>query len=274
MRNTYYKFYKPRGGLQLRRMGIGLQLYTVREDTAKDFRGTLRQISKMGYEGVEFAGYGDIPADEMKTLLDELNLKAIGSHISLDNLENNLQAEINYLKTIGGRYAICPFLLEPARENEAAWKQTIEKLNSIGDEVTKQGLQFAYHNHAFEFEDRIDGEFVFDVIYNVISTAKVEMDIGWVQYAGQDPLAYIHKYEGRLPLLHLKDYRQGQGDKIDTVELGKGDLKLNDIIQAASDANVEWIIVEQDTCANPPLESVETSMKWLESHYLNQFIKA
>jgi sugar phosphate isomerase/epimerase len=254
----------------MKKMGIGIQMYTVREDTAKDFRGTLRQIASMGYEGVEFAGYGDIPADEMKALLSELNLKAIGSHISLNALKNNLQAEIDYLKTIGGNYVICPMLQDTARGSEAAWKQTISSLKAISEEVSKQGMIFAYHNHAFEFEDLIDNEFAFDVLYNEIDAdkLKVEMDIGWVQYAGQDPLAYIHKYTGRLPLLHLKDFRNSQGEKIDTVELGKGDLNLTAILEAASNADVEWIIVEQDHCANPPIESIETSIKWLQSHYL------
>src|SRR5690606_6776174 len=116
----------------------------------------------------------------------------------------------------------------------------------------------------------------FDVMYDRIPAEhlQVEMDIGWAQYSGIDPLAYINKYAGRLPLLHLKDFLKVSRDPettTDTVELGQGDLPLNDIIGAASEANVEWIIVEQDSCTNPPLESVETSIKWLQANYLNKF---
>ncbi len=251
-------------------MKIGLQLFTVRDNTASDFVGTLREIAAMGYEGVEFAGYGDIPADEMKALLTELNLTAIGSHISLKQLEENLEGEIAYLKTIGARYAILPYLFEEDRKDEAAWLRLIDKLNTFGEAFRSNGIVFAYHNHDFEFTSKLDGQYVFDAIYERVSPEhlQVEMDLGWVQYSGLNPLEYVAKYKGRLPLLHLKDFRNGNpGEPIDTVELGQGDLNLPEIIEAAGKADVEWIIVEQDRCANPPLESVRTSKQWLDENY-------
>lgn len=251
-------------------MKIGLQLYTVRDDLAKDFKGTLRQVAAMGYEGVEFAGYGDIPAEEMKALLDELKMEAFGSHIGLQQLENNLEGEIAYLKTIGATYAILPWVSpEMVAGGEAFWRELITKLEQFGKKFHEAGLEFCYHNHDFEFALKIDGEFVFDAMYTKVPAdlLKVEMDIGWVQYSGVDPLEYIAKYAGRLPLLHLKDFRKGNpGEQIDTVELGQGDLALNDIIAAASKADVQWIVVEQDRCANPPLESVQTSINWLREN--------
>ncbi len=252
----------------MKRPGIGIQLYTLRQETAQDFRGTLHRVAELGYEGVEFAGYGDIPAAEMKALLDTLGLKAIGGHVSIEAFERDMQSEIDYLRTIGASYAIVPYIGEQHRTSADAWKATIQRIKQIGEAVTKQGLMFAYHNHAFEFETRLQQDIVFDAIFKEVSTAKVEMDIGWVRYADHDPIAYIAQYAGRLPLLHLKDFRSGEGDLIDTVELGRGELKLPEILQAASDARTEWIIVEQDHCANPPLESVETSIKWLQQHYL------
>ncbi|OBR64379.1 sugar phosphate isomerase [Paenibacillus oryzae] len=253
----------------MERMGIGLQLFTLRDALAEDFEGTLRKVAAMGYEGVEFAGYGDFEAEKLRDLLQELNLKAIGSHVSLENLENNLDNEIAYLKTIGGKYVICPWLPADARDAEA-WLGHLENFKRYGKHVTEAGLQFAYHNHEFEFEVEIDGQMVFDAMYDRINSTdlKVEMDIGWVQYSGLDPLAYIGKYAGRLPLLHLKDFRNGhKGEPIDTVELGRGDLPLMAIIEAASKAGTEWLIVEQDRCANPPLESVAESMEWVKANY-------
>ncbi|MFD0960414.1 sugar phosphate isomerase/epimerase family protein [Paenibacillus chungangensis] len=254
----------------MNRMGIGLQMYTLRDNTAADFEGTLREVAAMGYEGVEFAGYGDIEAERMRDLLQELNLKAIGSHISLKSLEDNLEGEISYLKTIGAKYAICPWMPVEAREAEA-WKANIDKFMAIGKRLNEEGIVFAYHNHEFEFQVELDGEMVFDALYARIAPQylQVEMDIGWVQYAGIDPLQYIAKYAGRLPLLHLKDFLKGDSDSaIDTVELGRGDLQLLPIIDAASKASVEWLIVEQDRCANPPLESVAESIAWLKENYL------
>jgi len=254
------------------RMNIGLQLYTLRDVTAQDFEGTLRKVAAMGYEGVEFAGYGDIKAEDMRDLLQELNLKAIGSHIGLHLLEGNLDAEIAYLQTIGAKYAVCPWLPVDARDTEA-WRGHLVKFEEYGKRFRDAGISFAYHNHEFEFEVEIDGQIVFDALYERIDPQylQVEMDIGWVQYSGVDPLAYIAKYAGRLPLLHLKDFRAGEkGQQIDTVELGRGDLPLLPIIDAASKASVEWIIVEQDTCANPPLEAVAESMEWLKTNFLSK----
>ncbi|XEC92890.1 sugar phosphate isomerase/epimerase family protein [Paenibacillus tarimensis] len=251
-------------------MKIGLQLYTVRNNTQQDFAGTLREIAAMGYEGVEFAGYGGIAADEMKAILDGLNLQAIGSHISLERLNDDLEGEINYLKTIGAKYGIVPFVAEEDRKDAEAWQKIIDRLDTYGEQFRKQGLSFAYHNHAFEFEEKIGASFVFDSMYEQVSPDRlqVEMDLGWVQFAGQDPLGYIAKYKGRLPLLHLKDFRKGTVEQgIDTVELGRGDLDLPSIIAAAEQADVEWIIVEQDNCANPPIESVRTSRDWLKQNY-------
>lgn len=254
----------------MKKMGIGLQMYTVREDLAEDFRGTLRKISKMGYEGVEFAGYGDIPAQEMRALLDELNLQAVGSHVALAKLEEDLQGEIEYLKTIGAKYAVIPHLNEEQRSD---WNKLFEQFAVFGEEMKKHGLVFGYHNHAFEFEEKLKGNYVFDEMFTQVDSdlLKVEMDIGWVQYAGEEPVQYIHKYTGRLPLLHLKDFRKSEpGTPIDTVELGQGDLNLTEVIQAASDAEVEWLVVEQDRCENPPIQSVETSLNWLKENYITK----
>ncbi|GBF75642.1 hypothetical protein PA598K_04062 [Paenibacillus sp. 598K] len=252
------------------KMGIGVQMYTVRDAASADMEGTLRQIAEMGYEGVEFAGYAGVPADRMRDLLQELNLKAIGSHVSLDSLINDLQGEIAYLKTIGATYAIIPYVGEEVRESAETWQALFDRMQSIGETMKENGLTLCYHNHAFEFDLKIDGEYVFDAMYSKLDAAvlQCEMDLGWVQYAGEDPLAYIAKYAGRLPLLHLKDFREGPKDQpIDTVELGQGDLSLLPIIEAAGQAGVQWIIVEQDRCANPPLESVRTSREWLKANY-------
>ncbi|WP_274650910.1 sugar phosphate isomerase/epimerase family protein [Paenibacillus humicola] len=257
----------------MRRMGIGLQLYTLRNELAQDFKGTLRKVAELGYEGVEFAGYGGIPADEMKSLLQELGLKAIGSHVGPAALRGSLQQEIDYLKTIGAQYLICPHVAAEERADEESWKRLFSLFEEVGAEAREQGLVFGYHNHAFEFESRIGGEFVYDALYASTKpeSVQVEMDVCWVQFAGQDPLAYIPKYAGRLPLLHLKDFSKDEEGKMKTLELGQGVVNLPAVIQASSDAGVQWLIVEQDHCQNPPLESVASSLNWLKQHYLNQF---
>ncbi|UVI28551.1 sugar phosphate isomerase/epimerase family protein [Paenibacillus spongiae] len=256
----------------MRKMGIGLQLFTLRNETAADFAGTLRKVAELGYEGVEFAGYGGLSTAEMKELLKETGLKAVGSHVGMDRLREDLQGEIDYLKAIGGRYIICPWLPESERGQVEDWKKHIEFWIETGAEVRKQGLQFAYHNHDFEFHLQMDGEYVFDAIYSASAPEdiQVEMDVCWVQFAGQDPLAYIRKYAGRLPLLHLKDFTKDEQGNMVTLELGQGDVPLKEVIAAASEANVEWFLVEQDNCQNPPLESIANSLNWVKENYLSQ----
>ncbi|MFD2611262.1 sugar phosphate isomerase/epimerase family protein [Paenibacillus gansuensis] len=254
----------------MRKLGLGLQMYTLRDETERDFEGTLRKVAALGYEGVEFAGYGGKSAEEVRDLLQELNLKAIGAHVSLQAIRDNLQGEIAYLKTIGAKYFICPWLPIEDYQTPEAWKSLFTLFEDAGKACHNEGLVFGYHNHAFEFEQEVDGQFVFDALYSSTSAeqVQVEMDTGWVQFAGQDTLAYIAKYAGRLPLVHLKDYRKGEQGEMITVELGNGELPLVDIISAADKAGSEWIIVEQDNCQNPPLESVETSMNWIKNNYL------
>lgn len=256
----------------MRRMGIGLQLYTLRNEMAADFEGTLRQVAELGYEGVEFAGYGGLSSEQMKKLLDSLGLQAIGSHVSLQRLRDDLQGEIDYVKAIGGQYLICPYIIEEDRKKGEDWKSLFAFFEEVGLEVRNQGLTFAYHNHAFEFDLKVDGAFVFDALYAQTNpeSVQVEMDVCWVQFAGQDPLRYVPKYAGRLPLLHLKDFNKDEQGGMITLELGQGVVRLPDVIAAASDAGVEWLIVEQDHCQNPPLTSVANSLNWVKQHYLQQ----
>ncbi|MGO4275982.1 sugar phosphate isomerase/epimerase family protein, partial [Paenibacillus sp. TAF58] len=117
------------------RLGIGLQLYTLRDDMEKDLEGTLRHVAKLGYEGVEFAGYYGKPAAELKQLLDELGLNAFGSHISLERFRNDLQGEIDYLKTIGAKYAICPYVGAEERDSVDQWKALIAECEALAVEI-------------------------------------------------------------------------------------------------------------------------------------------
>lgn len=261
--------------MKMRKIQIGLQLYTLRDVLDLDFEGTLREVAKMGYEGVEFYNYGGFSAEEMKALLQELGLKAVGTHIQLSDLKNNIENEINYLKVIGAKYAICPWLPEDVRDAES-WKGHIEALAIAGEACHQAGIQLLYHNHDFEFKALIDGQPVLEVLFEKLPAhiIKPELDLGWVQYSGIDPIAYIKKYAEKLPIVHIKDYLHKSRSvdlTIDTVELGQGDLPLQDIITTLTDTDVEWIVVEQDTCSNPPLQSVATSLQWLKEHYLYQF---
>lgn len=247
---------------------IGLQMYTLRDETAKDFIGTLKAVADMGYNGVEFAGYGGLEAFKLKELLQGFNLISIGSHVSYDRLLHALDEEIDYNLTIGSRYIICPHLTEEYRVDQSTWQEVFDNLEKIGLHCSERGIEFCYHNHEFELRQQLDGVPVLDKLFQTVSVKaiKVELDTCWVYDAGYDPIAYIQKYAGRIPLIHFKDIQKQANSRGLTVELGQGEVDLMGIAAAALKAGTEWIIVEQDLCQNPPLVSVQNSLNWIKKN--------
>ncbi|MCL6547595.1 MAG: sugar phosphate isomerase/epimerase [Alicyclobacillus sp.] len=254
------------------RLKIGLQMYTVRDEARKDFVGTLRRVAELGYEGVEFAGYGGLSAEELSRSLREFGLEAVGSHIDVFRLRDHLEEEVAFQSALGCRYAVCPGLPEEFRRDETAWRKTFDLLEACGRRFREAGITFGYHNHSFEFEQTVGGQFAFDALFAATSPEHVqaEMDVCWVQHAGQDPVAYVRRYAGRLPLIHLKDLRLSEDGRPLTVVLGQGMVDLPAVISAAEEAGAEWLIVEQDECQAPPLESIADDIAWLREHYLGR----
>lgn len=238
-------------------MDLSIQLYTLEEETEKDFIGTLEKVAEIGYKGVEFAGYGGIPASDMKKHFDRLGLKATGSHINLSRLTENLDEEISYNLEIGNKYLICPHKKYQNRED---YIQTAKLLNDIGEKCFRKGLVFCYHNHAHEFQI-FDGEYGMDIIYGGTKPEylKAQIDTCWVHFAGIDPAAYIRKYAGRCPLIHLKDRTDNK--KIEFTEVGAGIIDIVSIIKAGKESGTEWFAVERDEGRLPAMESVRISFE-------------
>lgn len=238
---------------------IALQLYTLREETQKDFIGTLEKVAEIGYEGVEFAGYGGLKASELRKTLDKLGLKAAGSHVGIELLKNNLEEVIDYNLEIGNKYIVCPWNEYKSRED---YIETAKLFNKIGEKCREKGLEFCYHNHNHEFEI-YDGEYGLDILYKNTDKdlVKAEIDAYWVTYAGVDPVEYLKKFSNRLPLIHLKDM-----DKEDRsfTEIGNGIINFKEVIKIAKENGVKWLIVEQDVCKRPPIESVKISFENLK----------
>ncbi len=242
---------------------IALQMYTVRDVAAEDFLGALRQVAEIGYAGVELAGTFGLSADELKAALDDLGLRVAGSHIGLQLLENDLPGIIEYNRAIGNPYIIVPAVPPERRRTLDDWRALAELFNQIGREVKQAGMQFCYHNHAFEFEI-FDGKFAFDWLYEWTDPdlVKAEIDTYWVQYAGQDPAAYIRKYAARTELVHLKDMEAGEERFF--AEVGEGTMDWPTIFEAAEAAATQWYVVEQDRCRRPSMESARISFQNLK----------
>ncbi|WP_340008786.1 sugar phosphate isomerase/epimerase [Paenibacillus sp. FSL K6-0276] len=248
---------------------IGLQLYTLREELEQDFEGTLRKVAALGYKGVEFFHFFGRTASEVKQLLNELELVALGAHRPYDALLNDTEAEISYNLEIGNPNLIVPYLSEEQRNYE----EIAVNLKIIGEKCKAGGAVLLYHNHDFELTDKYgdSDRTAFDGLFEEVPAdlLQVEMDTCWVHHAGYDPVEYIHKYAGRLPIIHLKDLKKHEDGTPETVVLGEGEVNLTAILDAAVQANVEWAVVEQDFCSRSPLESVEDSLNWVKA-YANQ----
>ncbi len=238
-------------------MNIAIQLYTLRKLTDEDFVGTLSKIAEMGYNGVEFAGYKNICAEDMRKYLSEFNLKAAGTHVSYKSLIEDFDSVIDYCVKLGVESAVVP---HAKFETYNEWIEFANNLNIYGSKFRENGILFGYHNHAHEFE-KINGEYILDIIFGNTDPMNVvaELDTHWIKKGGEDPVEYVAKYKGRVPLIHAKDITSN-GDE-DT-EVGSGIIDFKSVANASGD--VKWIIVEQESFKMDALESVAISLNNLK----------
>jgi len=244
-----------------RKKPVALQLYTVRELASKDFTGTLEKVAKIGYDGVEFAGYGGLSSKEMKQRLNDLGLKCAGTHEGFERLEKNLGEIIDYNREIGNIFLVCPSMPGEWREKGAdGFRAFGERMNVIGEKVKKAGMRLCYHNHSFEFQKE-NGKYLIDYLFEAADPQLVgaEVDVYWVQHGGENPAAFIRRHSKRCPLIHMKDMASDANRSFAPV--GTGVLDNKDIIQAARDARAVWYTVEQDSSKMPILGEIETSLK-------------
>ncbi len=235
---------------------LGLQLYSLRDETPKDFCGTVEKVARMGYTGVEFAGYGGLKPAEMAKLLKDNNLTACGTHFgALPKTDAELDAEIEMALAVGYKYLVCPW---QSMEKHDDALRFADVLNATADKLRPHGLQVGYHNHAHEFV--VDGgEILMDtILQNTAPDVFAEFDVFWVAYAGYDPVRFINKYPGRQPLMHLKELGP---DRKANVECGAGILDFESIIKAGLAAGTQHFIVEQEEYTLDPLSSCAVSAR-------------
>ncbi|MGB8000586.1 MAG: sugar phosphate isomerase/epimerase [Anaerobacillus sp.] len=245
---------------------VAVQMYTLREESEKDFVGTLKKVAEIGYQGVEFAGYYGMSAKNLKKVIDDLGLKAASSHIPLDALKEDLSSIIAYQHEIGSSKIVCPFLA-PEQRNEDGYAELIRTLNDVGQECAKEGITLCYHNHDFELERLSNGKTALETILDETNPewVKAEFDIYWLTRAGEGPVNWMKRYENRTPLVHLKDMTT-DGEQF-FAELGTGGVDLNAVLNQGDQSNVDWWIVEQDKCKRSPFESIEMSLNYFLSQH-------
>jgi sugar phosphate isomerase/epimerase len=233
---------------------IGLQLYSIREDCARDLSHTLEAVAQMGYAGVEFAGYYGYGAQELRSLLDSVGLKCCGTHIGLDTLlGDELPRAVEFNQVLGNEYLIVPGLAEARRSSRAAWRDTAQVFNEIAARLQPHGMRTGYHNHWVEFEP-LDGELPWDTFFgNTRHDVIMQLDIGNALHGGGDPIPYIARYPGRAITVHLKEHSATDP----TALIGEGDVPWQRVFDLCErEGGTEWYIVEQESYKYPPLEVV------------------
>ncbi|TAK21503.1 MAG: sugar phosphate isomerase/epimerase [Chloroflexota bacterium] len=244
----------------MRKLGVGLQLYSIRDDLRSDLPGTLRRVRDMGYPAVQLFGWAGLDAAELKPALDGLGLSVAGNHVSIGRLESALDEEIDLALTLGTPDVICPALPSDRRGSIDDFRHFASLFNSIGKRCAERGARFHYHNHAFEFQ-KFDGVYAMDRLLEWTDPSLVffEPDVYWIHIGGADPIAYIQKCAGRVPYIHIKDYAPSRDPAY--AEIGEGTLDMAAIFAASEAAGAEWYVVEQDASTRPMMESVEISVR-------------
>ncbi|WP_040951965.1 sugar phosphate isomerase/epimerase family protein [Gorillibacterium massiliense] len=247
---------------------VGLQLYTLRDQTEKDFIGTIRKVADMGYKAVEFAGYYGVPAKELKSLLDELGLEAPSAHIGLnweepDKLESDLAAQIEYAKEVGLSYIVTPWAPLPEVPTMEDVRKLAATLEKAGKMVTAAGLGYGYHNHDFEFKF-VEGKTIMDHLLEIVPAELLvaEFDLGWVHMGGQVPVDYVTRYAGRVPPAHFKDFGVGTRD----TEVGRGVVDLKSVLGVAEQSGIKYFIVEQEEFTSSSLESAKLCLDFFREN--------
>ena len=236
----------------------GLQLYSIKEISEKDFQGAIKLTAECGYDGIEFAGFFNTPAKELKNIMDSYGLEACGSHTGLELLEKDFNKTVEYNFEIGNQYIVIPGISPEMCNSRDAWLKTAERFTDLSENLNTHGIKLGYHNHAFEFE-KFDGEYGFDIFAkNTSPDILLEIDTFWVVYAGADVHEYVRKYKNRLELIHIKDM---DNKKVST-EVGSGNIDFKEIVEKSD--KTKWFIVEQENFAIPMEKSIKISCDYLK----------
>lgn len=253
---------KPASAAQLK--AIGLQLYTVREIFAKDPVGTLEQVARIGYREVEFGGGGYDAMDHalLRTTMDRLGLKAPSIHVGYDALLQQFDRSVAMAKTLGADTVVLPYMTDEHR-TEAGWQAALPNFNRFAADLKKAGLGFAYHNHDFEFTNKPGGVSLFDRLLKETDPAlvKVELDLYWAGYAGENVPAQIERLAGRLYAYHVKDMRADRK----MAAVGEGTTDFAALFKLKGSAGVRHFYVENDQAPAPYLPDITTSFRTLNA---------
>lgn len=250
---------------QMSKKTIAIQVYAMREDAKKDFAGTMKRLAGMGYDGVELAGLYERTPEEIRNILDDAGLKAVGAHVPYEEFKKDLAGTVAAYRTIGCEYVAIPWLPVEEISDEKRKEELLSYIPVIAAACREQGMRLLYHNHAHEFQTDENGVYYLDHLFGETKPEDlgVELDTGWAQVAGVNPAEYLMKYQGRCPLVHIKDFIRTE--EVEQVAVGDGELKIKEIAEAADTCKITCFIVEQDEYPHgAPMENAKKSVDYLK----------
>ncbi|MCX7030381.1 MAG: sugar phosphate isomerase/epimerase [Spirochaetes bacterium] len=238
---------------------ISLQLYTLREASAKDFPAVIKAVGDIGYTGVEPAGFHGLKPRELRKLVEDQGMTISSSH-SPKASPDTLSEVIDTTGELGVDLVSCGFGQEDFKDM-AAIRATAEKVNLMYERLRAAGRILFLHNHWWEFE-KIDGRLKYDVFAELAPSVSFELDTYWAaSFGAVDTAAVLKRYARRTPLLHIKDGPLVRDKPM--VSVGKGKMIFRPILSAADPAVLRWLVVELDDCATDILQAVKESYDWL-----------
>lgn len=252
----------------MKRLPIALQLYSVREDCQKDFPGVLKAVKKMGYDGVELAGFNGMNIADLNAITKDLNLKIISAHVDRAELIKDPLRSAEIYEALGCEYVAYPwsgFEELPGGEN---YPEFLESTKKIARSLKVRGISLLYHNHDHELKlhegQTLLDNILFDLGPEVI---KLELDLCWCKVGGFEPAQFLRDHKGKVPLVHFKDYTGSREENnFAFAPLGMGCQDVGELLVASANCGAEWIVVEQDEPSTglSALECAEKSVKTLE----------
>jgi sugar phosphate isomerase/epimerase len=247
-------------GSAKKKLPIALQLYSVRGECGKDLPGTLAAVAKMGYEGVEFAGYYGRDAKTLRKMLDDNGLKCCGTHTGLDTLTgDHLKATIEFNKILGNEFLIVPSLPGKCLASEKAIKETAKLFTELAAKAKPAGMHVGYHAHGGDFR-KFGKETCWEILFgNAGPDVVMQLDTGNCLGAGGDPIAMLKKFPGRSLTVHLKEH----GGKANA-PVGEGTVPWKEVFKICeSTGGTKWYIVEHEG-QGAPLDSVKKCLQNLK----------
>ncbi len=235
---------------------VGLQLYSLRDQFAKDVPGTLDKVKAMGFRYAELAGTYGLTPEQFKPQLAMRGIEPIAAHFPYEEYRDNPEGVALKAKELGLKYAGCAWIPHQGDFDEKTCREAAAVFNRAGEALAKHGLKFFYHCHGYEFQP-FRQETLFDLLMKETNPKSVryKMDIFWVVFPNQDPVKLFEKYGKRWELVHLKDMKKetvtgpltGGTDVKNDAALGAGKMDLPAILRAAKKAGVKWYFIEDES---------------------------